>query len=117
MALPLLLLTRCTAVTVKDAELCGSLASKGASCFYMLSDGSRDLSLAQFAEYWNDLSDPKICTTASAFASFKAEIEQLCSDHQGACSYEVEQKVDAITAKFNGVVSKANKWKAKRSSK
>lgn len=71
------------------------------------------MTLEQFAVWWNDLRDPKICTNASTYADIKADIEQLCS-FNNVCSYEMAQKVEEISVKLERTVNKASKWVTKK---
>jgi hypothetical protein len=78
-----------------------------------LTDASRDMTLEQFAVWWNNLDDPKICTNASTYADIKGDIEQLCS-FNNVCTYEMKENVEKISAKLAGAVSKASKWRKKK---
>lgn len=100
----------CPSVQIKDEEVCGSLASKGATCFHTLTEESRTMTLQEFAAWWNDLSDPKIATRASAFADAKAALETLCSINN-VCTYEQKQVIAKLSNKFDSIVSVAKKTK------
>lgn len=112
MVLLSLSISGCPSVEIKDSEWCGSLASKGAACFHTLTEESRVMNLQQFAEWWNDLKDPKICSTAAVFADIKADLEELCS-FNNVCTYEQKQQIANISAKLDKVLSVSKKAKAK----
>lgn len=92
-----LLLSACGTVTIKDSEWFGSLGSQGAAGFHTLTPASETLDLTQWATKWNDLSNPMICTQASTFADWKADIEKLCSKNTH-CIYQAEQAFRQLNA-------------------
>lgn len=106
------LLNSCGSVKLKNSEWCGSLGSQGAACFFTLSETEERLTLQQFAERWTDLSNPdgvQLCTTTSTFADLKGVIEKLCSDHEGACTYDQTEQVYQLSQKIDKAVALAKK--------
>lgn len=78
----------CGSIPVYDHELCGDKGELGASCFRLLSDGSRKLDF----EAWQDERFGQICMTAEAFANLKTALLKLC-DQTKRCDW---QQVEAI---------------------
>lgn len=105
-------LSSCAGVTIKDSEWCGSLGSQGASCFHTLTTGSEQLTLQQWAERWDNLADPQVCSVVESFTDIKADVEELCS-FNNVCTYDQTAQVQRISDKLNGVVSAAKKVKGK----
>jgi hypothetical protein len=113
MALPLL--SNCTSIAIQDHEVCGSLGPQGAACYHLLTNDSRTLSLTQFAQYWDDMTDPKVATSISTITDWKGDIEQLCSAQQGICSVTLQAQATALVSKMNAAIAAAKKGKANAS--
>jgi hypothetical protein len=103
-----LLLNSCAGITVTDSMWCGSLASQGAYCSHTLTNATETMTLAQFAAYWDDLSDPKVATSVSTLAEWKADIEKLCT-FSNACSAQVQAQVTAVYNKISAAHATAKK--------
>lgn len=103
-----LLLSSCTNVQLKDHELCGSLAVRGAACYHIFTDESRKMNLQEFAAWWNDLKDPKVATSISTITDWKGAVEKLCTD-TGQCTVEVQKKVNDLYKKLSTAHSAALK--------
>lgn len=101
-------LVSCAGVTVKDSVWCGSLGAEGAFCSHTLTNETKSMTLQQFAVWWDDLSDPKVATSVSTLAEWKADIEKLCSFTQ-ACTSDVKSQVDAIYNKISAAHKTAKK--------
>lgn len=84
----------CTKISINDAEVCGDMGKKGAACFRMLSDASRDVAKPQ----WDTERFGMLCTKSDNFANWKASILKLC-DETKLCSFEVKQKIEAFAQK------------------
>jgi hypothetical protein len=66
------------------------------------------MTLAQFATYWDDLSDPKVATSVSTLAEWKADIEKLCT-FSNACTAQVQAQVTAVYNKIAAAHATAKK--------
>lgn len=104
----LLFLTGCAGVTIKDSEWCGSLGSQGASCFHTLTTDSEQLTLQQWAERWDNLLDPQVCSVVETFVDIKGDVEKLCSD-ENICTYDMTEKVNALSTKLDKITTAAKK--------
>ena len=93
-----LLLNACVQVPITDSMWCGSLGASGASCAHTLTDQTQQMSLQEFAVWWNDLSNPKVATTLAALTELKADLEKLCT-FSGDCSVQTQTAVEAAYAK------------------
>lgn len=65
------------------------------------------MNLQEFAVWWDDLKDPKFAGSVDVLVDIKASVEKLCSDHSGACSYEVQANVKNLSDKVGGMVDAA----------
>ena len=111
MALCLLLAASygCGSVQIKDATFYGSLGPNGAVSFNLLSSGSSDLSLEQWAAKWDDLANaagPMICERTSTLANLKQVIETLCSWNSSECTQQAQSQVDAFMSRVSAVERK-----------
>ena len=102
------LLSSCAGVTVKDSEWCGSLGAQGAFCSHTLTNATESMTLQQFAVWWDDASDPKVATSVSTLADWKADIEKLCT-FTNACSAQVQAQVAAVYNKISAAHATAKK--------
>jgi hypothetical protein len=98
-------LTGCKHITITDSIWYGSLGSQGAVLEHTLTSTQTTLTLEQFAELWDNLSDPLICTNSSVFATWKANLEKLCSD-SNSCSYNDTQAVSSVAKAIGSVLKK-----------
>jgi hypothetical protein len=77
----------CSKVLISDSVWIGSLGSQGGVKVHSLANApSTTITLAEFAALWDSSADPLICTNSSVFASWKADLEKLCSD-TNKCTY------------------------------
>jgi len=97
MAACLTLLPSCSKVIISDSVWTGSLGAQGGIQVHTLANvQSTTITLAQFAALWDNLSDPLICTNSSVFASWKEDLEKLCSD-TNKCSYDDSQAIQKVS--------------------
>lgn len=89
-------LSACSRVHILDHEICGDKGELGASCFHMLSDGHREIPLAE----WDEERFGMLCLKADAYANFKAALLKLC-DETDRCTWEDKQQIMAIGTKLN----------------
>lgn len=86
-----LFLSSC-ATKIPDIEVCaiGLSLENGASCVRSISDGSRELSGAQFVAYLepSESKAPALCMSSSDFSKLKTAIEQLCHRLGQKCNKE-----------------------------
>ncbi len=88
-------LSSCARVQINDHEICGDKGKLGASCFNMLSDGSRKLSFDDWAiERFGQL-----CMQADAFANIKAALLKLCESSK-RCTWEEKQQIANLGSKM-----------------
>lgn len=78
----------CGTVTITDQEWCGDMGEHGASCFYTISEESRDIT----KEQWDIDRFGQVCGTSAAYSEFVAALLKLCSD-DNRCSWEVKKKI------------------------
>lgn len=104
----LLAMCGCAQVPVNDSIFIGSLGVNGGALFHTLNTDSRVLTLPEFAQRWNDLSDPLVCTNSSTFAEWKSDIEKLCS-FENVCTTNMQEAVDTFYAKIKAANAAAQK--------
>ena len=104
----LLLLPSCTSVTLTDSIWCGSLGPLGATCFHSMTTDTESLTLQQWAQVWDNLDNPQVCTSASTLAEWKQDIEELCSYEQD-CTVDVQEAVDTFYNKISAASQAAEK--------
>ncbi len=102
----LLSLDACTSIPINDHEFCGSLGANGASCWYLLTNENEQMSLQQFAVWWDDLKDPKVATSVSTLMDWKGDIEQMCTITSDCTKGQLAQ-VSALGSKMNTAIVKA----------
>lgn len=105
-------LLNCQNVPIQNAEFIGSLGPQGAVTFDLLDGNSEDLTLAQFAAEWNDLSNPDgplICTRSKNFANLKRDLESLCSWNPSECTVEAQTAVNNFMSRVQSVNKKGTK--------
>lgn len=75
----------------------------------MLTSGSTDLTLEQWAALWNNLSGPNgpiICTTTSTVQNLKSALESLCSWNPSECTTDVQTQINNFMGEVSSVQSK-----------
>lgn len=92
----------CTKVVIKDSVWYGSLGPLGASGFHTLTTGQESLSLSQWAQKWDDLNHPLVCTSVDTLADWKADLEKLCSSGK-RCTYEEQQALTNFYQKVDSL--------------
>jgi len=106
-----LLLANCADVQINNHYFCGSLGAGGAACSWFMPDDQHqpyNMTLQEFAAWWDDLSDPKVATELSTILDWKADIEQLCTD-VNACSDATVMQVDNLINKIQSAETAAKK--------
>jgi hypothetical protein len=105
----LLTINGCKRITITDSIWYGSLGSQGATQIHTLaSPAPVVITLEQFATLWDDLSNPMICTSATTFATWKENIEKLCS-FDNVCSYNDTEAVSQAVKTINSVSKQYSK--------
>lgn len=104
------LLASSCAVPIKDDTFCARIpgGGLGAVCDNFLTANQRILDEQQWQllqASWEAHGDSVECTTSSAVAALKAEIEKLCS--VSTCTYEVQSLVQNFFSKLNSIQGKA----------
>lgn len=90
----LITLTSCS-VEIKDHEFCVNKGVLGAHCGHTLTEETRDIGPAE----WAELSFGQICTAdppekfGETFGDIKATIEKLCSKCN-CCTYKIKEKLE-----------------------
>src|ERR1700734_1599225 len=95
----LILLLSCQTAQIPDIQFTASLGPNGASQFDLLDNKTSDLTLTQFAAYWNDLSNakgPPVCMRSADWATLKLDLEELCSWIEGGCTEEQQQTMTSF---------------------
>lgn len=105
----LLVLVSCQTAEIPNVQFVGSLGSSGAVQFDLLDSKTSDLTLLEFATYWDDLSNPKgppVCMRTSDWASLKMALEELCSWSSGTCTAQQQEALTNFTNQMNNVEEK-----------
>lgn len=88
-------LNGCTTIKIKDDEICGDKGTLGASCFRMLSEGSRRIPKQQ----WDDERFGQLCMSSNAFGELKAALLKLCESTK--CTFEDVKSIQNFGAKVD----------------
>ena len=65
------------------------------------------MNLQQFAAWWDNLDDPKFAASITVLTNIKKAVESLCSNTTGACNYEVQTNVNALSTKLDTMATQA----------
>lgn len=105
----LLTVSGCKRITITDSIWIGSLGPEGGVIIHTLaSPAPQTVTLEEFSALWDDLSNPMICTSASTFATWKENIEKLCS-FDNVCSYNDKQAISEASKTINSVSKQYSK--------
>lgn len=80
----------------------------------MLSDGSKDLTLLEWAKLWNDLKNtdgPVACTRTSTIVNLKSSLEKLCSWNPSQCTVDIQTVIKQVGSTMDNVQKKAKRVK------
>jgi hypothetical protein len=98
--LPLSIGQACTSVQIKDAEACSDFGVNGAHCDWLFHSEPRDLPF----EDWDKERFGMICTKASNFVDWQADIQKLCSiSHR--CTREDQAMLENFFLRISEIAS------------
>lgn len=94
----------CARVPIKNAEVCGDLASEGAECVNTLNDDTRSLT----KDEWDQERFGMVCTKADNFAHWMASIIKLCKAAGNRCTYDSKKKIVKFMGKINDHIERTH---------